>query len=112
MIGWLVSAWVASSMTTVAVQPSPPPQTVQQRPITRPPLTTIPQVMQQRATGFDAYKSVLAARAAREGVRTATIQAYVPTVRFVSRAVELDRSPQNFTPGPSIAPFAPYRARH
>jgi membrane-bound lytic murein transglycosylase B len=115
MIGLLVSAWVATSLTSTAdnaVQ-SPPLQPVQQRPVTAQPAVAVPRPAFQPAySSFDAYKQVLAARALREGVRPGTVQAYIPTLQFNRRAIDLDRGPQNLSPTPSIAPFAPYRARH
>ena len=63
-------------------------------------------------TGFAAYKQYLMARARREGVREATVQA-VPYLQLNSRAIELDRAQQ---PRPRtsnyMAPFAPYRREH
>jgi lytic murein transglycosylase len=64
-------------------------------------------------TGFDAYKPYLMARARREGVREATIQAVVPSLRLSARAMELDRAQKpSSTVSNYMAPFAPYRARH
>jgi membrane-bound lytic murein transglycosylase B len=64
-------------------------------------------------TGFAAYKLYLAARARREGVREATIQANVPGLELNTRAMELDRAQPGGPPNSTyIPPFAPYRARH
>ena len=66
-----------------------------------------------RPTGFDGYKAVLAARARREGVREATIQAYVPVLTLSRRAIELDRSQPGGPPNSSyIPPFWPYQREH
>jgi len=64
-------------------------------------------------TGFAAYKLWLMSRARRDGVREATIQAYVPSLQLNSRAIELDRR-QRPEPRTSnyMAPFAPYRREH
>jgi lytic murein transglycosylase len=112
MLGLLISAWAAATVGSVSVSSQPAAQQpIQQRPLPpapRPAPPTAPSVH----SSFESYKQILANRAFREGVRPATVQAYVPTLRFVSRAVELDRGPQNITTGASVAPFAPYRAKH
>jgi lytic murein transglycosylase len=64
-------------------------------------------------SGFDSYKPYLMARARREGVREATIQATIPYLRLNARAMELDRGQKpSSTVSTYMAPFAPYRAKH
>lgn len=64
-------------------------------------------------TGFESYKPYLMARARREGVREATIQATIPSLQLNGRAMELDRAQKpNATSSNFMAPFAPYRAKH
>jgi membrane-bound lytic murein transglycosylase B len=64
-------------------------------------------------SSFDAYKSVLAARARREGVRESTIQAYVPVLELNRRVIALDRSQPGGPPNSNyIPPFSPYQREH
>ena len=42
--------------------------------------------------GFEAYKRYLMQRARSEGVREATLQGYIPTLRLSERAIQLDRA--------------------
>jgi lytic murein transglycosylase len=66
------------------------------------------------AAGFEAFKPYLVQRARSAGVREATIQAYVPTLRLSERAMQLDRAqkpvatPSNNAP----APLSPYLLQH
>jgi membrane-bound lytic murein transglycosylase B len=65
------------------------------------------------ATGFDAYKFQLVARARQAGVREATIQAYVPTLDLNSRVMQLDRSQPGGPPNSGyFPPFSPYQRQH
>ena len=113
MLGLLISAWAASTVGTATVTSQPVAQqpVQQQRPVAPGPRPAPPMPASAYAN-FESYKQVLAVRAMREGVRPTTVQTYVPTVQFIRRAIELDRAPQNLPTGPSVAPFAPYRARH
>jgi lytic murein transglycosylase len=70
-------------------------------------------VAAQSTSGFEAYKSWLASRARREGVREVTIQATIPSLELNSRVIALDRGQPGGLPGSSyVPPFAPYRAKH
>ncbi len=64
-------------------------------------------------TGFESFKPYLAQRARGEGVREATIQAYIPTLRLNERAMQLDRAQK---PTPTISnsptPLSPYLRQH
>lgn len=63
--------------------------------------------------GFEAWLPWLRAEALEAGVSRATIDRVFPTLRFSSRAIELDRAQPGGASGASaIPPFAPYRARH
>lgn len=66
--------------------------------------------------GFEAFLPELRARALGGGVRPDTVARVFPSLTFSSRTVELDRAQPGgtpgFTPTTTIAPFAPYRARH
>jgi lytic murein transglycosylase len=98
---------------TRIVQYQPPPAQV---PVLRPaPQPVSPAPAYSVATGFEAYKPWLMARARREGVREETIRSTIPYLRLNSRAMELDRAqrPTPRTAGSAyMAPFAPYRERH
>ena len=67
----------------------------------------------QARAGFEAYKAYLIQRARRDGVREATIQAYIPTLRLNERAMQLDRA-QKPIPAISISPpaLSPYLRQH
>ncbi len=64
-------------------------------------------------TGFESFKPYLAQRARGAGVREATIEAYIPTLRLNERAMQLDRA-QKPTPTISISPppLSPYLRQH
>lgn len=63
--------------------------------------------------GFQAYLPQLRARALREGVRPATVDAVLPTLSLNPRVVELDRAqPGGVGNQNAIPPFAPYQERH
>jgi lytic murein transglycosylase len=71
-------------------------------------------VEQSRAiVGFEAFKAYLIQSARRAGVREATIQAYIPTLRLNERAMQLDRAQK---PAPTISkspqPLSPYLRQH
>ena len=68
----------------------------------------------QPSNPFDQYKLYLAARARREGVREATIQAVVPYLRLNERAMQLDRAQRPNAPAysGSLPSFGPYINRH
>jgi lytic murein transglycosylase len=67
----------------------------------------------QSTSGFESYKTWLATRARREGVREATIQATIPSLELNGRVIELDRGQPGGLPGSNyIPPFAPYRDKH
>src|SRR5688500_18894010 len=99
MLSLLINAWAASTVSTASVSSQPyVQQPVQQQPVVVHRLPAPPAAAPAAYGNSEAYKQAIAARALREGVRPATVQAYVPGLRFVSRAVELDRGPQNVTP--------------
>jgi membrane-bound lytic murein transglycosylase B len=63
--------------------------------------------------GFAGYVATLRARAIGAGVRPATFDAVMAGLTYDPRVVALDRDqPGPARPGGTIAPFAPYRARH
>lgn len=65
------------------------------------------------ATGFDAYKLTLAARARAAGIRESTIQTYVTRLDLNRRAIQLDQSQPGGPPNSSYTPpFSPYQRRH
>jgi len=87
-------------------------------PVQRPAFTTLvpstpTYVLQTGEQGFAAYKTDLAARARRTGVREATIQATVPWLTRNNRVVQLDRGQPGAVNNPNYTPpFAPYRREH
>jgi len=66
------------------------------------------------AAGFEAFKPYLVQSARSAGVREATIQAYVPTLRLSERAMQLDRAQKPVaTVSNSVpAPLSPYLLKH
>jgi membrane-bound lytic murein transglycosylase B len=63
--------------------------------------------------GFFYYLPQLRAQAIAAGIRPATVDRIMPTLRFNRRAVELDRGQPGGTAGnPAVPPFEPYRRRH
>lgn len=65
------------------------------------------------ASGFEAYKQTLAARARAAGVREATIQSVVPWLTLNATVIRLDRAqPGNISNPNSTPPFTPYRRQH
>ena len=64
-------------------------------------------------TGFESFKPYLAQRARGAGVREATIQAYIPTLRLNERAMQLDRSQKPASRISNVPPpFSPYLRQH
>ncbi len=63
-------------------------------------------------SAFELYKQQLSARATREGVSTRTIASVIPGLTLSQRVIDLDRSQAAPTTNYTVAPFAPYRARH
>jgi lytic murein transglycosylase len=123
-------AAMALGPATAQVDPLAPlparPQAVPARPATvlpaqpRPQAVTSAQVTPYRPaysapapTSFQAYTIYVAARARREGVREATIQAVIPYLRYNHRAVELDRAQRPTSTSSGYLPsFRPYLDRH
>ncbi|WNO52525.1 lytic murein transglycosylase [Stakelama saccharophila] len=66
----------------------------------------------QTESGFQGYLKTLQARAAREGVSNATIDAVFPTLTLNERVIELDRDQPGGNPNAPIPDYAPYYARH
>jgi lytic murein transglycosylase len=91
----------------VQVVPAPSQSTILQSPAPARIVSARP------ATGFQAYKAQLAARARREGIREATIAAVIPGLTFNSRVITLDRGQPGGVNNPNAyPPFAPYRRQH
>lgn len=101
-----LSGWTLIGLAAVAFGPASAQVVQQPAPVYAHPVYAAP-------TGFEAYKIWLISRARREGVREATIQAYIPGLQLNSRVMELDRAqkPQPRTSS-FMAPFAPYRRDH
>ncbi len=126
-----IPAWLLTGMASLAFSPSaaqiapsnaPPQLAAPVSPPTAGPdaappprfgVSAVP-VNQNRATaGFEAFKAYLIPSARRAGVREATIQAYIPTMRLNERAMQLDRAQK---PTSAISntppPLSPYLRQH
>lgn len=66
----------------------------------------------QDEAGFQAYLAELRGQAIAAGVRSATLDAVLPTLTYNPRVVELDQRQPESRPNASIPRFAPYRAAH
>jgi len=66
----------------------------------------------QDESGFQAYLTTLRAQAIAAGVKTATVDAVLPTLTFNPRVVALDRQQPEQTNSTAVPLFAPYRTRH
>ena len=110
MVGASLMASASAQVDPLA--PLPPAQPVQRAAVPAPTPISNPAPANQ-PTGFEAYKLRLAALARRDGVREATIQAVMPSLRVNNRVVELDRA-QRPTASSNSAPssFGPYLNRH
>ena len=120
MTGWIVAGAGALALGPAVAQVDPLAPLSPNRPATNPtPIIAssqprpFPAAPAATPTGFEAYKLFLAARARREGVREATIQAVVPHLQVNHRVMELDRAQR---PTPASADYAqsfgPYLNRH
>ena len=96
------------------LSPSAPiPQSARPLPAWAPPRGVYMSPLPPALTGFAAYKTLLADRARRAGVREATIQGAVPWLSLNSRVIRLDRAQPGGTANPNAIPaFAPYRRQH
>ncbi|HVM21967.1 MAG TPA: lytic murein transglycosylase, partial [Sphingomicrobium sp.] len=107
----------ASSGTDRAgpITPAPPaapaPQVAQAQ---FPPAAQVTQPqLAPRTDPFEQWKAYLIGRARSAGVREATIQAVIPTLRLNQRVMQLDQAQQPVAPTPGFAPsFGPYLQRH
>jgi membrane-bound lytic murein transglycosylase B len=106
---WLAAASVGSAAPQVApgVAPESPPLQLAQAYV--PTQAYAP----PQTNPFEQYKAYLMGRARSAGVREATIQAVIPSLRLNPRVMELDRD-QRPTPTSQSAPasFGPYLSRH
>ena len=66
----------------------------------------------QDESGFQAYLATLRAQAIAAGVKTATVDAVLPTLTFNPRVVALDRQQPEQNNTTAVPLFAPYRTRH
>lgn len=62
--------------------------------------------------GYRDYLETVSSRAASEGVSAATLNRVIPNIRYVPKAIELDRRQPEGSPTAPIPTFAPYKARH
>jgi membrane-bound lytic murein transglycosylase B len=129
--GWLLTGLAALALGPAVAQTDPLAPLPEQRPssTSRPspqpatPAWSAPRALQQpqtlpvqsQASGFEAYKIYLAAKARGQGVSDATARAHIPTLRLNARAMELDRAQRpssSSTQSGSIEPLAPYLRTH
>ncbi len=100
---WL---WIAASAASVGSASAP----------TAPGPTSIAAsaaVAQSSGYSWETYKTRLAGLARIQGVREATIQAYVPGLDMNSRVIELERTePQAHSSGGVVGVLSPYLRRH
>lgn len=61
---------------------------------------------------FQQYLQTVRARAAREGVRKATLDRVMPSLVYLPRVVQLDRGQPETTSSAPAPPFEPYKRRH
>jgi membrane-bound lytic murein transglycosylase B len=104
---WLAAASVGSAAPQVAPRLGPPPLQLAQA------YVPAQAYAQTQTSPFEQYKAYLMGRARSAGVREATIQAVIPSLRLNQRVMELDRD-QRPTPMSQNAPasFGPYLSRH
>ncbi|MDO7842702.1 lytic murein transglycosylase [Sphingomonas immobilis] len=69
-------------------------------------------VQAQDDAGFQSFLGELRVKAQAQGVRTATIDAVLPTLTLNPRVIELDRQQPGGDPNAAPPPFAPYRIKH
>jgi len=122
-----ISGWTTAALAAIALGPAaaqvdplaPLPRPVPQQPVPAQPrpraplLRPAPVTTYTAQSPFDAYKLHLAARARREGVREATIQAHVPPLALNGRVMQLDRAQRPSAPVSGyVAPLSPYLREH
>ena len=126
-----IPVWLLTGMASLAFSPSaaqiagsraplqhaapvsPPTAGKNAAPAARYGLSAIPVDQSDATAGFEAFKAYLIQSARRAGVREATVQAYIPTLRLNERAMQLDRAQK---PAPVISntppPLSPYLHQH
>lgn len=123
--GWVgVSALSLGSASGQPYQAPPQPQGRSSAVITRSPIQPAPvyqptyqptyQLPQANpASPYEQWKAYLAGRSRAAGIREATIQAVIPTLRLNPRVMELDRAQQPLPSSQSGPPnFGTYLSRH
>jgi lytic murein transglycosylase len=102
--------WVAASAASVG-SASPPAAT--RASSLAPTVAASAAAAQSSGYSWDTYKTRLAGLARIQGVREATIEAYVPGLDMNSRVIELERTePQAHSSGGVVGALSPYLRRH
>ena len=70
------------------------------------------QIEEANPDGFAHFRDELRRAAAAQGVSAATLDAVIPTLRYIPRVVALDQRQPGGGPDSPIPDFAPYRLRH
>ena len=113
MIGWVWIAASAASVGSAAVQPEPATKVADAASVQLAQAYPAPSYGYQRSDPFEQWKAYLAGRARSAGVREATIQAVIPTLRLNPRVMQLDRAQSPVSTYSSAPPsFARYLDRH
>jgi lytic murein transglycosylase len=111
--GWLFVAFSGASLST-ATTPVEPPKLVAIQPQMAQAYSTQPYSYAQPVpSAWETYKTRLAVLARQQGVRPATVQAYVPNLSINQRAIDLERTePVARSSGGVVGSLAPYLRSH
>ena len=115
MIAWAFVGAGSLALGSAAAQVRPATQAAQVAQYATPPAYPYqqPQIIQPAPSPWQSYKARLAALARQQGVREATVQAYVPTLELNQRVIELERTePVARTSGGVVGALAPYLRSH
>ena len=117
MIAWALVGAASLSLGSAAAQvgPAPSPAAAAQTAQVQPPGYPYeqPQIIRPASTAWETYKQRLAGIARQQGVRDATIQAYVPGLDINQRVIDLERTePVAQTSNGVIGALGPYLRSH
>ena len=115
MIAWAFVGAGSLALGSAAAQVRPATQAAQVAQYGTPPAYPYqqPQIIQPAPSPWQSYKARLAALARQQGVREATVEAYVPTLELNQRVIELERTePVARTSGGVVGALAPYLRSH
>ncbi len=116
MIAWALVGAASLSLGSAAAQTIPAAGNLpasQAQPVAAQYPYQQPQIIAPAPSAWGSYKLRLAALARQQGVREATIQAYVPTLDLNQRAIDLERTePIARTSSGVVGALAPYLRSH